>query len=103
MLKSWEALQDFKPSTGNFQLLKRESSARANPHHAYTGCLIASELPNTQAAYVAIYSRHPVVSPNDSALGLFDELGDLRDLFCLRQFLAHRFDCLAGVVFRAVN
>ena len=43
------------------------------------------------------------MSSNDSALALFDELDDFGDLFRLRQFFLHRFDCLAPVVFRTVN
>ena len=43
------------------------------------------------------------ISPGDSAFALFDELDEFGDLFCLRQFFLHRFDCLASVVFGAVN
>src|SRR5438094_7608753 len=43
------------------------------------------------------------ISPNDSALAFFDELNEFGDLFCLGQFFLHRFDCLACVVFGAVN
>jgi len=40
---------------------------------------------------------------NDSALGLVDELDDLRDLFARRQFLSDRFERLARVVFRSID
>ena len=40
---------------------------------------------------------------SDSAFALFDELDEFGDLFCLGQFFLHRFDCLASVVFRAIN
>src|SRR6266536_6398567 len=43
------------------------------------------------------------ISPNNSAFALFDELDDFGDLFSLRQFFLHGFDCLTTVVFRAVN
>ena len=43
------------------------------------------------------------MSPNDSALALFDESDDFGDLFCLRQFFLHRFNRLPGVVFRSIN
>ncbi len=50
-------------------------------------------------AYVPIRVIRGQLSANNSALALFDELDDLGDLFGLRQFLAHRFNCLARVVF----
>src|SRR6266403_2964493 len=51
------------------------------------------------------HARNPrlQISPSNSAFALFDELDDFGDLFGLRQFFLHRFDRLAGVVFRAVN
>ena len=51
------------------------------------------------------HARNPrlQISPNNSALALFDELNEFGDFFCLGQFFMHRFDCLAAVVFRAVN
>src|SRR5512132_116435 len=51
------------------------------------------------------HARNPrlQISPNNSAFALFDELDDFGDLFGLRQFFLHRFDCLSSVVFGAVN
>src|SRR3977135_1435358 len=43
----------------------------------------------------------PINSANNSALGLFDELDDLIDLFAGRQFFADRFDGLARIEFGA--
>src|SRR6516165_10596233 len=43
------------------------------------------------------------MSPNNSALALFDELNEFGDLFCLGQFFLHRFNRLPAVVFRSVN
>src|SRR5213595_1894914 len=43
------------------------------------------------------------ISPSDSAFALFNELNEFDDLFCLRQFFLHSFDCLTSVVFGAVN
>src|ERR1041385_1408619 len=40
---------------------------------------------------------------NDSALACFEELNNLGDIFGVRQFFLHRFDCLAAVVFRTIN
>ena len=51
----------------------------------------------------SVLSASSVVSPNDSALAMFDELDDFGDFLRLRQFLLHRFDCLAPVVFGAKN
>src|SRR6266496_3631724 len=50
-----------------------------------------------------VLSASSAVSPNDSALALFDESDDLGDLLSLWQVLLHRLDCLAPVVFRAIN
>ena len=44
-----------------------------------------------------------LVSPNNSALALLDERDDFGDFLRLRQFLLHRFDCLAPIVFGAKN
>src|SRR5882724_9488699 len=51
------------------------------------------------------HARNPrlQISPSNSAFALFDELDDFGDLFGLRQFFLHRFDCLASVVIGAVN
>src|SRR5436309_1504292 len=59
---------------------------------------------SSTALYVGqCFMRCPRARANDSALALLDELDDLRDLFGLRQFFLHRFDYLAGFVFRTVN
>src|SRR5205823_10951073 len=51
------------------------------------------------------HARNPrlQISPNNSALALFDELDEFDDLFCLGQLFLHGFDCLTTVVFGAVN
>src|SRR6266550_8883191 len=51
------------------------------------------------------HARNPrlQISPSNSAFALFDELDDFGDLFGLRQFFLHGFDCLASVVIGAVN
>src|SRR6478752_4056460 len=51
------------------------------------------------------HARNPrlQISPSDSAFALFDKLDEFGDFFCLGQVFLHRFDCLASIVFGAVN
>jgi hypothetical protein len=47
--------------------------------------------------------RVPPDLTNNSALALFDEVDDLRDLFVRWQFLSHRLERLTSIVLRAID
>src|SRR5262249_6695474 len=77
------------------------SSSSTSARFLIRNSVRTADIPKPDKSHV----RNPrlQILPNNSALACFEELNDLSDVFSLRQFFLHRFDCLAAVVFRTVN